>query len=137
MPIGTDDFVSVQDFFGRYCWYIDEGDADAWLGLWAEDGEFTGLGAEVRGHAALRVIPTNSGRPGGPMRHTIANLHCDYAEATDKVIARYYNMVTHWETSGAFTAMAMSTVTLRRNGKTWLIERSDTVMLPAKDGAAN
>ena len=132
MPVSTDDFVSVSDFLGRYCWLVDAGDAESWAALWAEDGVFTGVGPEpIVGREALMAIPRGvKTRSGGKLRHLIGNLHCDYADgARDRIVARYYNLVTTWGSGGALAGMALSTVRLARAAGGWSILRNDTVYL--------
>ena len=132
MPVSTDDYVSISDFFGRYCWSVDEGDEEGWAALWAEDGVFAGVLAEpVVGREALKAVPRNAyAASKGAMRHLVGSLTCDYDGAgKDVVIARYYNLVSNWLQGGALTCLAASTVRLDRNGDSWLIGRSDSVML--------
>lgn len=132
MPVSTDDYVSISDFFGRYCWLVDAGDEAGWAALWAEDGVFAGVMPEpVVGREALMAIPRGAfASSGGKLRHHVGSLNCDYDGAgKDVVIARYYNLVTNWVNGGAFTCNAASTVRLRRSGEGWLIERSDSVNL--------
>ena len=70
MPVSTEDYVAVADFYARYNWAVDEGDADGWANCFTEDGEFNGAIPEnPKGHAQLREVPLASGKPGGPMRH--------------------------------------------------------------------
>jgi hypothetical protein len=132
MPVSTDDYVSISDFFGRYCWRVDAGDEEGWADLWAEDGVFAGVLPEpVVGREALMAIPRNAfAGSQGKLRHHVGSLNCDYdGDSRDIVIARYYNLVTNWLQGGAFTCLAASTVRLRRDGTSWLIERSDSVTL--------
>lgn len=132
MPVSTDDYVSISDFFGRYCWRVDSGDEEGWAALWAEDGVFAGVMPEpVVGREALKAIPRGAfASSGGKLRHHVGSLNCDYDGADrDVVIARYYNLVTNWVNGGAFTCNAASTVRLQRSGEGWLIERSDSVNL--------
>lgn len=132
MPVSTDDFCSVSDFFGRYCWLVDAGDEEGWAALWTEDGVFAGvLPDPVVGREALKAIPRNAfASSGGKLRHHVGSLNCDYDGAgRDVVIARYYNLVTNWMNGGAFTCLAASTVRLLRHGDSWLIARSDSVNL--------
>ncbi len=129
MPVSTDDYVSVSDFLGRYCWRVDEGDEEGWAALWTEDGVFAGVMPEpVVGREALKMIPRGAyASSGGKLRHHVGSLNCDYADGNkDVVIGRYYNLVTNWMQGGAFTCFASSTVRLLRNGDSWLIERSDS-----------
>jgi ketosteroid isomerase-like protein len=132
MPVSTDDFVSITDFLGRYCWRVDQGDEEGWAALRAEDAVFAGVTPEpVVGREALKGIPRMSfANSGGTIRHMIGSLNCDYEEdSKDVAIARYYNLVTNWVDKGAFTCLAASTVRLLRHGDSWLIARSDSVNL--------
>jgi len=132
MPVSTDDYVSISDFLGRYCWRVDAGDEEGWAALWAEDGVFAGVMPDpVVGREALKAIPRMSfANSGGTIRHHIGSLNCDYEEGgRDVAIARYYNLVTNWVQGGAFTCLAASTVRLLRDGDSWLIARSDSVNL--------
>lgn len=132
MPVSTDDYVSVSDFFGRYCWRVDAGDEEGWTALWAEDGVFAGVMPEpVVGREALKAIPRSAFAGfGGKVRHHVGSLNCDYDDdSRDIVIARYYNFVTNWVQGGAFTCFAATTARLKRHGDSWLITRSDTVNL--------
>ena len=132
MPVSTDDYVSISDFLGRYCWRVDAGDEEGWAALWAEDGVFAGVMPEpVVGREALKAIPRNAfASSKGTLRHHVGSLNCDYEGAgKDVAIARYYNLVTNWLQGGAFTCLAASTVRLLRNGDSWLIARSDSVNL--------
>ena len=132
MPVSTDDYVSVSDFFGRYCWRIDMGDAEGWVELWTPGAVFAGVTPEpLVGHAALLAMAKGAyAGSNGTLRHLVGSLNCDYDGANrDVVIARYYNLVTNWVQGGAFTCLASSTVRLLRTGDGWLIERSDSVTL--------
>jgi ketosteroid isomerase-like protein len=132
MPVSTEDYVSISDFLGRYCWLVDAGDEEGWAALWAEDGVFAGVMPDpVVGREALKAIPRSAfASSGGKLRHHVGSLSCDYeAGSKDVVIARYYNLVTNWVQGGAFTCNAASTVRLLRRGDTWLIARSDNVTL--------
>ena len=115
----------------RYCWTVDEGDEDGWIALWAEDGVFSGVTPEpVVGREALRgVVKMAQGLGPGMMRHSITNLYCDYLEGKDRVLAKYYNQVTHWNQGARIALMALATVELERDGGGWLIARSDNRVL--------
>lgn len=137
MPISTDDYVAISDHLARYCWAVDEGDEDGWVGLWAEDGVFTGVTPEpVVGREALRQVVRMSQASGpGKTRHMVANLACDYQDGKDVVLARYYNFVTNWADGGRLQVMALSKVVLQRGGPSesggWLIRRNDSTMMLA------
>ena len=132
MPVSTEDYVAISDHLARYCWAVDEGDEEGWIGLWAEDGTFTGVTPEpVVGREALRAVVRMSQASGpGRTRHMVANLACDYQDGRDLVLASYYNFVTNWAQGARMTVMALSKVLLERNGGSWLIRRNDTTMLP-------
>jgi hypothetical protein len=132
MPVSTEDYVAIADHMARYCWRVDEGDEDGWVALWIEDGVFTGVSPEpVVGHAALRGVVRMAQSSGtGMMRHTIANLACDYVDGRDRVLASYYNLVTNWAEGARISLLALSKVLLERSGEGWLIRRNDTVAMP-------
>lgn len=133
MPVSTEDYVAISDHLARYCWVVDEGDEEGWIGLWTEDGVFTGLTPEpLAGREALRLV-VRMAQAGGPgkTRHMIANLACDYQEGRDVVLARYYNFVTNWAQGARMQVMALSRVVLQRNGEGWLIRRNDSTVMPA------
>ena len=129
MPVSTDDFVSISDFLGRYCWRVDQGDEEGWAALWTDDAVFAGVTPEpVVGREALKgIVRMSFAGSGGTIRHQIGSLNCDYdGDSKDVAIARYYNLVTNWMQGGAFTCSAASTVRLLRHGDSWLIERSNS-----------
>jgi len=132
MPVSAEDYTSISDFLGRYCWLVDAGDEDGWAALWTENGIFAGVGPEpIVGREALKAVPRGVvAGLNGTARHHAASLCCDYeGDSRDVVIARYYNLVTNWVNGGAFSANADCTVRLVRNRDSWLLSRSDTVML--------
>jgi len=134
MPVSTEDYVGVADFYARYNWAVDEGDADGWANCFTEDGEFNGAIPEnPKGHAQLREVPLASGKPGGPMRHMAVNLFCDY-DGADKntIIAKFYNAVSYWEGEGKWFVCALVTARLVRSGDSWKIKVANNVMLPAR-----
>ena len=135
MPVSTDDYIAIADHMARYCWAVDEGDEEGWIALWAEDGEFSGATPQpCRGREELRAVVRMAQSLGpGMMRHSIANLCCDYLDGHDRVRARYYNQVTHWNDGARIALMALATIELVRNGANegggWLIARSDNKVL--------
>lgn len=130
MAIKIEDYVSISDHLGRYCWAVDEGDADEWTALWEADGSFLSAGREpVVGHAALAEIPRFTFATWGrQLRHLVGNLCCDYGQSDDVVIARFYSQVTTWH-NGANFCMALCTMTLNRHGDGWLIAVNDVDIL--------
>jgi ketosteroid isomerase-like protein len=132
MAVSTEDQLAIADHMARYCWAVDDGDEEAWAALWAEDAVCTGLSPEpLVGREALREIVASNMRHGGggKSRHAVSNLVCDYAaDDRDTIRARYYNMVTNWKDGGRFLCMALSHVTLARDGAGWLIRDSNSTL---------
>jgi hypothetical protein len=132
MPVSTDDYVSISDFLGRYCWLVDSNEEDAWSALWLEDGVFTGVAPEpLVGREALKSVPRNQFKVSeGKIRHFVGNLCCDYVDGDrDEVLARYYNNVSMWKAGGSFVCLALCNVLLVRKGSGWMIRRNDTTLL--------
>lgn len=133
--ITTDDWVSISQLMGDYCWRVDEGDGDGWAALWTEDAVFTGVLPEpVVGRDQLRGIPVMSfaAYGEGQMRHLFGNLTGSYGETRDIVHARFYNYVSGWggiPAAGNF-AMALCEAVFVRDGDGWLIKRNDARLLP-------
>lgn len=132
MPVSTEDYMAISDHLARYCWAVDEGDSEAWVRTWVEDGVFTGVSVDpIVGRAALAHVPEQSfAIANGGVRHMAANLFCEYGDDRDTVNAQYYNMITKWEHPPTLMAMALSRAVLVRDGAGWLIKRNDIVMLP-------
>jgi len=128
MAISTDDYVSISDCIGRYFWVVDDGDIEAWVALWTEDGVMVGLTPEpLVGHDQIRIIPERAYAPGhNETRHMLANLHCDYGETRDVVRARYYTYISDWSLGGAPRLIALSDATLVRTGEGWKMKRNDS-----------
>jgi hypothetical protein len=128
--VSTEDFVAISDLWGRFCWLVDEGQVDEWGDMWAEDGVATGAGPNpLVGREALKSIPRAFAESGGKMRHMVGNLHCDYGETENIVIARFYNFGTNWVKGGSFGAIAICQATLVRDGHDWKIKRNDVRIL--------
>ena len=59
--VNVEDRMEVYEVCARYCWYVDEGDSEAWADLWTEDGVFAGVTPEpLRGREALKGVPPTS-----------------------------------------------------------------------------
>jgi hypothetical protein len=130
MPITTEDYVSVSDLLGSYCWRVDEGDADAWLKLWTEDGTFAGATPQpLVGHDQLRLVVAMSNQSNGNMRHMMGNLHCSYGDTKDTILAQFYNFVTDWTGGGAFKVLAVCNAVIVRSGEGWKVKRNDARLL--------
>jgi ketosteroid isomerase-like protein len=130
VPVSTEDYLAITQMFARYCWLVDEGDAEGWANLFTEDGELAGLTPVIlKGREQLKSIPTGAfAGSQGKLRHMAGNMCCEYGDNRDVVHAKYYNMVTNWQDGGKFTCMAISKVVLVRHGAGWLIQRSDSEM---------
>ena len=131
MPVSTEDHVAISDLLARYCWAVDEGDEDGWVALWTGDGVFTGVTPEpIQGREALRgVVRMAQGQGPGKTRHMITNLFCDYVDGPGRVLAPYYNLVSHWNEGPRIALLALSRVQLVRDGGGWLVARNDTEVL--------
>ena len=128
--ITTDDYISISDHLARYCWHVDNDEADEWALLWTEDGVLTGGSEPFVGREALKGVPHAAFKAfGGKMRHFFANLHGDYGETRDTVHARYYNMVSTWEDGGKLYCLALAEAILVRDGGGWKIKREDLTIL--------
>ncbi len=134
MRLTVEDWCAVQDFWGRYCWLVDEGKGDDWAAMWTEDGTFSGVAPEpIVGRELLRRIPIGAYADygGGQMRHLFGNLTCEYGENRDVVVARLYNYVTVWGSapSAGHFVMALCEATLVRAGGDWKLARNDARLL--------
>lgn len=128
--VSTEDHVAISDLMGRYCWLIDDGLADEWAALWTEDGVFAGFGPNpLVGREALKALPRGAGASGGKSRHLVGNLHCNYGETENIVIARFYSLVTDWTKGGSFKVLGICQATLVRDGDGWKIQRNEVRLL--------
>lgn len=62
------DYVEIQQLYGRYNWAIDAGDTEAYVALYTPDGQFN----TFSGADGLRTFMKN--RPAGTRRHWNSNL---------------------------------------------------------------
>jgi len=127
----TADIAAIGNHMGRYCWLVDEGEAEAWANLWTEDGVFTGISPEpVVGREQLKHIPITAFKDhGGKLRHMIGQIYVEYGSNENEAIAKFYNLVTEWQNGGKFFVMALCTVLLVRAGDGWKIKRNDAILL--------
>jgi hypothetical protein len=133
--VSVEDRLEVYDLLARYCWHVDEGDAEAWADLWTEDGAFSGVSAEtIRGREALKHVPGNS--LSGGTRHNLINVIMDYGDTTDDMIVRGYNLVHSWMAGGAVACNAVVKYHLVRRGDTWKI-KSNQARLQVPPGSPN
>jgi len=134
--LSLSDRADITDLLARYCYYIDEGEADAWLDLWLEDGAFAGLTPQpLRGRAQLAGLPVRSLSTGS--RHLLANIVADYGATKDTIIVRCYNFVTSWLGGARFNSMAIARYELVRVSDSWKI-KSNSVrrMMPSESDPA-
>jgi hypothetical protein len=122
------DFIAISDFIARYCWLVDHGEAEAWVGLWASDGVFIGAGPEpVVGREALKQVVEHVVR--SKMRHHYGNLYCEYLGDEATVRARYYNQISQWADGGSLMSLVLTELTLVRNQDSWLIKLNTSAIV--------
>jgi hypothetical protein len=125
--VSLQDWVDVNDLLARYCFFVDEGESDAWADLWTEDGVFAGVTRDpVRGREALKQVPKWA--ISGGSRHKLVNLIIEYGETKDDIIVRGYNFVTGWLGGPRFGAMAVVRYHLVRKGGEWKIKSNQARM---------
>ena len=130
--VTVEDRLEAFDVLSRYCWYVDEGEGDAWADLWTPDGVFAGATPEpVRGREALKKIATGS--LSGGFRHQHSNLFADYGETRNDLIVRGYNLVTSWLGPPRLVSMGVVRYHLLRSADTWKIKSKATRMLVPAD----
>jgi 3-phenylpropionate/cinnamic acid dioxygenase small subunit len=130
--VTVEDRLEAFDVLARYCFFCDEGDSQAWVDLWTEDGVFAGVAPEpIRGREALWQVPITS--LSGGSRHKLVNLICEYGDTPDDMIVRGYNFVTSWIDGANFACNAVVRYHLVRRGDTWKI-KSNRVRLQVPAG---
>lgn len=129
--VTLEDRAEISDVLARYCFFVDEGESDAWADLWTEDGVFAGVTREpIRGREALRQVPVWS--LSGGCRHKLVNMIPEYGESEDEMIVRCYNFVTSWLDDARFNSLAVARYHLVRQGDTWKIKSNQVrMMMPA------
>jgi hypothetical protein len=129
MPIATEDYVSVSDLMGSYCWHVDAGNEAEWLNLWTDDGTFSGATPQpLVGHEQLKLVIAMSNQSDGKLRHMIGNLNCSYGDTPDTILARFYNLVTDWTGGGSFKVFATCNAVIVRSADGWKVKRNDAQM---------
>jgi len=123
--VSVEDRTEVYEVCARYCWYVDEGDSDAWVDLWTEDGVFAGVTPEpLRGREALKSVPATS--IAGGCRHNLVNIRMEYGDTEDDIILHGYNVVFSWAAGGAIICNAVVRYHLVRRGDTWKIKTNQS-----------
>jgi hypothetical protein len=119
--VSLEDRAKVEDLLARYCFFVDEGESDAWADLWTEDGIFAGATPKpVAGREALKGVPIWS--QSGGCRHSLVNLIMDYGETNDEMIVRGYNLVTNWLDDAKLGVLSVVRYHLVRRGDIWKIK---------------
>ncbi len=96
MPSVLEDKDAIRELMAWYCFHFDNGEFDAWLNLFTEDGAFDlGTGGRFAGRETLREflqgVPLTNGLP--MIRHCVMNstINVDGERAT----AQSYVLVVH------------------------------------------
>jgi hypothetical protein len=76
MPSVLEEKDAIRELMARYCFHFDNGEFEAWLDLFTDDGSFDlGARGQFAGRDALRtflaIVPRVDGKP--PMKHFVAN----------------------------------------------------------------
>lgn len=125
--VSLQDWVDTYDLLARYCYFVDEGECEAWVDLWTEDGVFAGVMPEpVRGREALKQVPIWS--ISGGSRHKLVNLIIEYGESKDEITVRCYNFITAWLGDAKIGGMAVARYQLVRTGDGWKIKSNQVRM---------
>ena len=125
MTVTTEDRSAILDLLARYCWLVDEGDADGWTALWTKDGKFTGVPQPLEGHDQLRQMPPGFYAMGdGKLRHVFTNIVVDGGKTADEATAKGYMTVYDLRpgNNGKIMVFIRSNYTLARQGGGWKIK---------------
>jgi hypothetical protein len=127
------DWMEINEFLSRYCWAIDEGDAETFASLWTEDGALTGVLQPRHGRAELEALALeNFERHGRRMRHVYSNLICEYGPAgAGEVRVRFYNHARVLGEGARSLGLALCHATVVRIDGQWFM-RSNDVDNPAE-----
>jgi len=95
--VSAEDYAAILNLMGKYQHLVDDGDEEAWVELFTDDGAFLGLTdeqgnpADVRGREALKSVPRmNYSLNNGKTRHNMCSFGAEYGESRDEAFARYY-----------------------------------------------
>jgi 3-phenylpropionate/cinnamic acid dioxygenase small subunit len=123
MTVTIEDRVKIDDLLARYCWFVDDGDGDAWAGLWTEDGAFTGIPEPLKGRDQLRQMPGGmQAMFSGRLRHLIGNKLIRAGEHGGEIEVRAYSQVADWREGGKLLSFAKVRFTLVRDGAEFKIK---------------
>ena len=92
------DRVNIDNLFSAYAYLLDDGDADAWVALYTDDGVFEVPGlSRFEGSEGLHdiadIVITGSQ---GNWRHSATNVLVTPGEHGDEVNVRMRTLVTDW-----------------------------------------
>ena len=96
--VPIEDRVDIDNLFSAYAYTLDDGDADAWVALYTEDGVFDVPGlARFEGQEGLHDIAdiVISGAQGN-WRHMGTNVLVTPGANADEVAVRLRTLVTDW-----------------------------------------
>lgn len=71
-PLATQDYIDIRHVYARYNNTIDDGDAEGWVAVWADDGDFNGFKGKDELLRFARHYLDN--QDGALRRHWINNL---------------------------------------------------------------
>ena len=94
------DRMEITDLISRSAWLMDEGDVDAWVETWNDDGGIDGtlfIGRGIKGKAGLKKYATQMTKTFAKvdlqMRHLITNIKIELL-GDGKAKARFYMLVS-------------------------------------------
>jgi uncharacterized protein (TIGR02246 family) len=74
LTLSADDYIAIQQLYGRYAFGLDLHDAEGWLATWTQDGEFHNFGTVTRGHDELRALHERTAARGSKGFHVNTNI---------------------------------------------------------------
>ncbi len=93
------DHMEITDLISRHVWLMDEGDVDAWVETWTDDGGIDStfiVGRRIKGKAGLKEYATQItkrvAKIGVQMRHMMTNINIELL-GEGKATARFYMLV--------------------------------------------
>ena len=119
------DRVDIDNLFSAYAYTLDDGDADAWIALYTDDGVFDVPGLNrFEGQDGLRAIADiviNGSQ--GNWRHMATNVLVTPGASGDEVAVRLRTLVTDWNVDPAGTQFNDYRGTLVRINGHWRIKQ--------------
>ncbi len=106
----------IEEMMARYCHFMDDGDTDAWVGLFTPNGVFEIEGLNrLEGSAQLAEMPAMFFQSsGGNWRHQVTNIIADEDAATGNIKVKAYGLVTDWSAGGRLVTFGRYTIEFRR-----------------------